>query len=204
MAGRDRGPTLGMHRAGLGAHLLLPAVSVGAAWLLDLFIRAVENHVEWTAKHHIISGEWSVEKRWDWDWDWEGRGVVRGFVRCMQEGGGGGRVLSESGELWFKGVWAWFGAVRLVFLLLQVVSSRAEIVIIEYCLIVFSSCMPCSILFVFVSSTLPHGAPASLALSIVPDVNLPTLLFGSLPRWVIVATSCRLVASRPQVFGCSN
>lgn len=56
VAGRDRGPTLGMHRAGLGAHLLLPAVSVGAAWLLDLFIRAVENHVEWTAKHHIISG----------------------------------------------------------------------------------------------------------------------------------------------------
>lgn len=57
VAGRDRGPTLGMHRAGLGAHLLLPALSVGAAWLLDLFIRAVENHVEWTAKHHIISGE---------------------------------------------------------------------------------------------------------------------------------------------------
>ncbi|CAM9932955.1 unnamed protein product [Pylaiella littoralis] len=56
VARRDRGPTLGMHRAGLGAHLLLPAVSVGAAWLLDLFIRAVENHVEWTAKHHIISG----------------------------------------------------------------------------------------------------------------------------------------------------
>eukprot|EP00903_Cladosiphon_okamuranus_P021043 g19335.t1 len=56
VAGRDRGPTLGMHRAGLGAHLLLPAVSVGAAWLLDLFIRAVENNVEWTAKHHIISG----------------------------------------------------------------------------------------------------------------------------------------------------
>lgn len=57
VAGRDRGPTLGIHRAGLGAHLLLPAVSVGAAWLLDLFIRAVENHVEWTAKHHVISGE---------------------------------------------------------------------------------------------------------------------------------------------------
>ncbi|CAN0249544.1 unnamed protein product, partial [Scytosiphon promiscuus] len=56
VAGRDRGPTLGMHRAGLGAHLLLPAVSVGAAWLLDLFIRFLENRVEYTAKHHIISG----------------------------------------------------------------------------------------------------------------------------------------------------
>lgn len=72
MAGRDRGPTLGMHRAGLGAHLLLPAVSVGAAWLLDLFIRAVENHVEWTAKHHIISGE---SARWfEMGWDRRGRG----------------------------------------------------------------------------------------------------------------------------------
>lgn len=57
VAGRDRGPTLGIHRAGLGAHLLLPAVSVGAAWLVDLFIRFLENRVEYTAKHHIISGE---------------------------------------------------------------------------------------------------------------------------------------------------
>lgn len=57
VAGRDRGPTLGIHRAGLGAHLLLPAVSVGAAWLLDLFIRFLENRVEYTAKHHIISGK---------------------------------------------------------------------------------------------------------------------------------------------------
>ncbi|CAM9766136.1 unnamed protein product, partial [Ectocarpus fasciculatus] len=56
VAGRDRGPTLGIHRAGLGAHLLLPAVSVGAAWLVDLFIRFLENRVEYTAKHHIISG----------------------------------------------------------------------------------------------------------------------------------------------------
>lgn len=57
ITGRDRGPTLGIHRAGLGAHLLLPAVSVGAAWLLDLAIRFLENSVEYTAKHHIISGE---------------------------------------------------------------------------------------------------------------------------------------------------
>lgn len=56
VAKRDRGPTLAMHRAGLGAHLLLPAVSVGAAWLLDLFIRFLENSLEYTAKHHIISG----------------------------------------------------------------------------------------------------------------------------------------------------
>ncbi|CAN0511866.1 unnamed protein product, partial [Ectocarpus sp. 12 AP-2014] len=56
VAGRDRGPTLGIHQAGLGAHLLLPAVSVGAAWLVDLFIRFLENRVEYTAKHHIISG----------------------------------------------------------------------------------------------------------------------------------------------------
>lgn len=61
VAKRDRGPTLAMHRAGLGAHLLLPAVSVGAAWLLDLFIRFLENSLEYTAKHHIISGEfWCV------------------------------------------------------------------------------------------------------------------------------------------------
>ena len=57
VAKRDRGPTLAIHRAGLGAHLLLPAVSVGAAWLLDLFIRFLENSLEYTAKHHIISGE---------------------------------------------------------------------------------------------------------------------------------------------------
>eukprot|EP00904_Undaria_pinnatifida_P004987 jgi/Undpi1/1618/HiC_scaffold_11.g05008.m1 len=56
VAKRDRGPTLAIHRAGLGAHLLLPAVSVGAAWLLDLFIRFLENSLEYTAKHHIISG----------------------------------------------------------------------------------------------------------------------------------------------------
>lgn len=57
IAGRDRGPTLAIHRAGLGAHLLLPAVSVGAAWLLDLAIRFVENRVRYTAEHHILSGE---------------------------------------------------------------------------------------------------------------------------------------------------
>lgn len=57
VTGRDRGPALAIHRAGLGAHLLLPAVSVGAAWLLDLCIRWVENRVPYTAQHHIISGE---------------------------------------------------------------------------------------------------------------------------------------------------
>lgn len=79
VAGRDRGPTLAIHRAGLGAHLLLPAVSVGAAWLVDLCIRFLENSVEWTAKHHIISGE-NGRKKWHGVGNPKGWGYRPGWV----------------------------------------------------------------------------------------------------------------------------
>ncbi|CAN0370193.1 unnamed protein product [Discosporangium mesarthrocarpum] len=56
LEGYDQSPTLSIHKAGLGAHLTLLALSVALAWAVDLAIRGAEYRVSYTAKHHIISG----------------------------------------------------------------------------------------------------------------------------------------------------